>query len=392
MEKTVISKRVCPVCSSPQKIFLYKQDFNNVTISLMGSYDVVTCVDCGFVYADQIPSQDEFNDYYEMMSKYEYGHKAGVVSPDHMDYFIKVIDFIAPYLSDENARILDIGCSTGTLLSLFKAKGYANLLGVDPSLACVESTKKLHGIDATVNNISNFIIDEKFDVIILSAVLEHVVDLQSSMLKIWTLLKNQGWLFIAVPDAERFDLHISAPFQQFSIEHINYFSRYSIENLLSKFSFKIIDLQQRETRLGRTIEPDIFILSRKENKEKFTITKDGTSCLKIRNYITKCLKVEEKVKKIIREKLAHKDKIIVWGVGTHTLRLLGLGLESAGILYFVDSNIRYVGKKLNGIEIKSPGDIESDTPILISTYSYQEEIIRQIRAELKLNNEIITIY
>ena len=385
--------RFCPICFCSEKTFLYKQNFNNKVISLMENYDVVVCKDCGFVYADNIPSQADFSNYYAVMSKYEFNYKDGIVSSDYIDYFTKVVKFLIPHINDKNARILDIGCSTGALLSIFKSKGCSNLLGVDPSPLCVRTTKELYKIEANINNISNFNTNEKFDLIILSAVLEHLVDFSNSMQKIWSLLKDQGLLFIEVPDSERFDLYISAPFQQFSIEHINYFSQYSITNLLSKLSFKIIEIQQNENKLNLTIDPDIFILSRKTDENNFKIIRDDICELNIRKYIAQCSKIDLEIKKIIQEKLLNKNKIIVWGVGTHTQRLIGSGLDLSKILFFVDSNIRYIGKKLNGIAIKSPSDIqEEEIPILISTYAYQEEIAYQIKKVLKLNNEIIKIY
>ena len=385
--------RFCPICSCSEKTHLYKQNFNNKDISLMENYDVVVCKNCGFVYADNIPSQADFNNYYAVMSKYEFNYRGRIVSNDYIDHYTKIVNFLIPHINDNNARILDIGCSTGCLLSIFKLNGYSNLLGIDPSPSCVRTTKELYNIEATVNNISNFNTNEKFDLIILSAVLEHLVDLSNSMRKIWSLLKDQGLLFIEVPDSERFDLYISAPFQQFSTEHINYFSQYSIRNLLSKFSFKIIETQQDEAKLSLIIDPDIFVLSRKTDENNFKIIRDDISELHIRNYITQSSKIDLKIKKIIQEKLLNKNKIIVWGVGTHTQRLINSGLDLSKILFFVDSNIRYIGKKLNGIEIKSPNDIrEERIPILISTYSYQQEIVHQIKEVLKLNNEIIKIY
>jgi SAM-dependent methyltransferase len=358
----------------------------------MEDYDVVVCKNCGFVYADNIPSQADFNNYYAVMSKYEFDYKDGLVSNDYIDHFTKMVKFLIPHINDKNAKILDIGCSTGALLSILKLHGYSNLSGIDPSPSCVRTVKELYNIEATANNISNFNSNEKFDLIILSAVLEHFVDFSSSMKKIQSLLKDQGLLFIEVPDAERFDLYIFTPFQQFSIEHINYFSQYSIEHLLLMFSFEIIGMQKNENRINQSIDPDIFILSKKSDKNNLKIIRDDVCELKIRNYISRCSKIDLEVKKIIQEKLLNKNKIIVWGVGTHTQRLIGSGLDLSKILFFVDSNTRYSGKKINGIEIKSPVDIKEDVPILISTYSYQEEITHQIKEVLKLYNEIIKIY
>ncbi len=384
--------RMCPICFCSEKTFLYKQRFNNKAISLMEEYDVVVCKDCGFVYADYIPSQGDFNKYYAEMSKYEFGYNDGVVSNDYVAHFTKIAQFLTPHISYANAKILDIGCSTGALLSILKSFGYSNLLGIDPSASCVKTVKKLYNIEAIANTISDFHYDEKFDVVILSAVLEHLVDFSSSMHKIRSLLKDQGLLFIEVPDAERFDSYIFTPFQQFSFEHINYFSQYSVKNLLSNYSFEIIDMQKSENRINQTIDPDMFVLSRKLDKHVPQINRDAICESRIRNYISQSSKADSEVKKIIRDKLSNKEKIIVWGIGTFTQRLIGSGLDLSRIQYFVDSNTRYSGKKLKGKEIRSPGGISDEIPILISTYSYQEEVAHQIKEVLKLNNEIIKLY
>lgn len=384
--------RFCPICSCRENNKLYSQHFNNKDISLIENYDIVACKNCGFTYADNLPSETEFNDYYTMLSKYEFNYKDGIVSNDYVDYYTKIISFLIPYIKDNKARILDVGCATGGLLSIFKLNGYSNLSGIDPSASCVETAKRLYNIEASVNSIFNFNSNEKFDLIILSAVLEHLPDFTNPMQKIRTLLKDRGLLFIEVPDVQRFNLYIRAPFQQFSTEHINYFSQYSLSNLLYTFSFRILKIQQSESKLNLAVDPDIFILSQKTEENNLPIIRDNISELNIRDYITKCSQVDLEIKETIRGKLLNKNKIIVWGVGTHTQRLIGCGLEPEKILFFVDSNKRYIGKKLKGIEIKSPSDIKEDVPILILTYAYQQEIAYQIKEVLKLDNEIIKIY
>ncbi|MBF0521252.1 MAG: class I SAM-dependent methyltransferase [Nitrospirae bacterium] len=190
--------RCCPICFSAEKVCLYKQNFNNDVISLMDSYDVVVCSNCGFAYADNIPLQSVFDNYYEVMSKYEFNYNEGVVSGDYIDYYTKIANFITPYITDKNAAILDMGCSTGGLLSIFKSGGYSNLLGVDPSPTCVKTANELYDIEAVAGNINSLVGNEKFDVIILSAVLEHLVDYENSMRSVRSLLKNNGLLLIAV--------------------------------------------------------------------------------------------------------------------------------------------------------------------------------------------------
>src|SRR3989339_1985352 len=126
--------RSCPICFCAEKNHLYTQNFGNKTIPLMEKYNVKVCKQCGFAFADNIPSQEEFNKYYESMSKWEFNYNEGMVSDNYKNYFKKIVNFLVPHLSNKNVRIMDIGCSTGCLLSKLKERGYTNLLGIDPSL------------------------------------------------------------------------------------------------------------------------------------------------------------------------------------------------------------------------------------------------------------------
>lgn len=384
--------RPCPLCASPEKVLLHEQRFHNKAVSLMEGYDVVACRNCGLAYADGIPSQQEFNEYYAVMSKYEFNDRDGAISEDQVRQFAKLVDFLTPHLPNKDALIVDIGCSTGGLLAELKSRGYRNLHGIDPSPSCAEMVKRLHGIEATAATIDSFRSDRPIDVVILSAVLEHVVDFGSSMRAIRSLLSDNGMLLIEVPDAERFYAHISAPFQQFSIEHINYFTPRSMRNLLATFGFDVVDLRQEVNVFHSVTDPDVYVLARKRQSGDGEIVRDDVGESRLRQYIAECSKIDIEVRRLLADKLTNKGKIIVWGAGTHTQRLLGCGLDPAQIAYFVDSNARYAGKKLQGVDIRSPAEIRDDFPILISTYSYQEEIAAQIRNTLQLSNEIITIY
>ncbi len=385
-------RRVCPACGSGEKTRLYRQDFHNKAIALMENYDVVSCARCGFVYADNLPSQKEFDRYYARMSKYEFNFKRGEVSGDYLAHFEKIVKFLKPYLANKKISILDIGCSTGALLSVLKKEGYRNLLGLDPSAACARSAAKLYAVKAIAGSISGFKPKRRYGLIILSAVLEHLVDFAAVFKKIRLLLEDDGLLFIEVPDAPRFHKYIFTPFQQFSIEHVNYFSRASLINLLGRLSFKPLAMKKNENRVNQTVDPDIFALFKKTEKHNFKPSKDRVCQVSLKKYIAASSRLDARVKALIRRKLSGKGKVVVWGVGTHTQRLLGAGIDLSRVEFFVDSNRRYHGKKLGGLQIRPPEAIKAGMPILISTYSFQEEVIRQIRKDLKLKNEVIKIY
>jgi 2-polyprenyl-3-methyl-5-hydroxy-6-metoxy-1,4-benzoquinol methylase len=385
--------RLCPVCFSSKKDVLFEQKFYANSMTLMNGYKVVVCDHCGFCFADEIPTQNEFDLYYEQMSKYEYDRYDNYPSGDQMKHYTKIVNFVEPHLMDKNVSILDLGCSTGGLLSIFKQRGFQNLLGIDPSPACVNSVQRLFGIDARVNNFSELTDEKKYDLVILSEVLEHIVDLKEILAKIRSILSDRGYLFVEVPDSGRWEAQISAPFQQFSVEHINYFSQGSLDHLLLKNGFQTSTYQETDYISEKINEPVIMLLAAKSSATADNANLKKDTLQTVRKYVAKCHENDKKLKTILSDKLSGVDRLIVWGVGTHTLRLLDRGLDIAKIKYFVDSNPRYTGKTINGLEIKAPEDIrEPDTPILVSTFLYQDEITDQIQHTLQLKNCVITIY
>jgi len=89
-----------------------------------------------------------------------------------------------------------------------------------------------------------------------------------------------------------------------------------------------------------------------------------------------------------------KTKIILWGVGLHTRRLLSLSdFQFDQIYAFIDSDPKYTNQSLLNIPIYSPDRIPflPKFPILISTKKYQKEIVKQIK-DLGYKNEIILLY
>jgi 2-polyprenyl-3-methyl-5-hydroxy-6-metoxy-1,4-benzoquinol methylase len=377
----------CEICSGVDLEFLYYQNFNNTSgISLMKSYDVCFCKNCGFIFANNIPTQEEFNKYYKEMSKWEAINIDDMFIDKYSKHFKNMFNYINKFARiNKNSKILDIGCSTGGFLNEFKKRGFNNLLGLDPSEKAIETTKKLYNIDGIICDIFSFETDKKFDLITMSAVLEHIVDINKLMEKINSLLSDNGYLFIEVPDATQFQDFIYTPYQQFSIEHLKFFTPISIRKFLSNHKqLQIINIKQTQHKLNKTIDPSLFVICNLDKFIKYDLQN-------IKNYIKKSKKLDTDLKNRFNIKLNKEDKIILWGVGTFTLRLLN-DIDLSKISYFVDSNPKLKDKLINGLVIKSPQEIIDNLPILIGSYSFQNEIEHNIRNKYKLSNRIIKLY
>jgi 2-polyprenyl-3-methyl-5-hydroxy-6-metoxy-1,4-benzoquinol methylase len=391
-------ERNCPVCGSLNRQLIYTQNFSQISEgSLFNGYDVVTCDRCGFGFADNIPSQEKFDRYYKEMSKYENEHQGGQISPSTQDTYDSIAQQIQPFLANEQARIVDIGCATGGLLATFQKNGYRNILGIDPSPSCSRTAQKLYGIrveNRPVSEISEF--ESSFDLVILNSVLEHIRDLDSSLKALWSLLKPGGLIWIEVPDVTRFAELTSVAFQQFSMEHINFFSSKSLTNLMRKNGFEVEAIWQNTRQLEAIQDPALSTLFRRGEKasEISSLSVDNDTRKALLEYLEYSYQVDGDVLKKIDEIVDGGQSIIVWGVGTHTQRLLATSrLSKANIKAFIDSNPNYHGKSINNVPIYSPEAIAGmEEPIMVSSRLYQDEIAHEIRAKLGFPNDIILLY
>jgi len=121
----VYENRECQICGNQKNKLLIKQQFSMISESaLLDVYNVVVCEDCGFCFADKIPQQSEFDIYYYEMSKYEYQNHGNLVSKYDLARFQTTQSFLGKFLPNHQISILEIGCATGALLSIFKNIGF----------------------------------------------------------------------------------------------------------------------------------------------------------------------------------------------------------------------------------------------------------------------------
>jgi len=93
--------------------------------------------------------------------------------------------------------VLDIGCSNGVFLDLFKN---SETWGVEPSTTAKSLQSTAHKIINTYFEKAR-LPQNYFDLVIMNHTLEHVVDAEIVLVKVYRLLKKGGILFIDVPNA-----------------------------------------------------------------------------------------------------------------------------------------------------------------------------------------------
>jgi 2-polyprenyl-3-methyl-5-hydroxy-6-metoxy-1,4-benzoquinol methylase len=344
-------------------------------ISFLDGYDVVSCETCGFVYAANIPEQAEFDAYYINANKYEHEIEQPDVITGKYEHIIKDITHLN---IDKTASIVDIGCARSEVLRSLRNMGFSDLTGVDPSVKNIEylKSKGINGIHATINTVDT---EKQYDVVFFLAVLEHIVDLHQTLDTLHAVTAMNGIIVVSVPDMDA-PASGELPYQEFSREHINYFTEVSLSNLMTRYGFyKIFSEKQRGDIIG-------FF-----RKQSTAIQNDDIGVQKIQNYINWSKSYEDTI--YIRLREYSDTPIIVWGLGTFTQRLLVKNVLR-NIIALVDSNPQYAGKKYRNIDIIPPVELKKyKEPVLLAVSPrYIDAIIHTVKYEMKLENEIIKLH
>jgi 2-polyprenyl-3-methyl-5-hydroxy-6-metoxy-1,4-benzoquinol methylase len=149
-------------------------------------------------------------------------------------------NLITNQVSKKNISILDIGCGTGDFLTL--GNNLYNVIGVEPNeSAKAIAEKKGLQIYSTLDEV----LEKKFDVITLWHVLEHVPNYDEYLIKIKSMLNNDGILIIAVPNYNSFDAkYYDNYWAAWDIpRHLWHFSKKSIQIIADKHQLKLIHIK-----------------------------------------------------------------------------------------------------------------------------------------------------
>lgn len=391
MKECNFVQRSCPVCNRESNAALvHEQEFAVIeSVTFLEGYKVVCCNYCGAVYADNIPPQSDFENYYSEQSKYENISAIDFgVRENYADLLYRALSKNGSVNMD--SAVLDIGCGLGGFLYVLKKRGFRNLEGIDPSLFCVEHIVNEYDIrcsQGAVSTLDNYVKDRKelFDVIILTGVLEHLVNVYETCKNVSKLLRSGGVFFVTVPCVSFFNPLLNGPYQEFSVEHINYFHLESLLNLMGMHGFELILM---DSSRADGIADFVF---RKTNKKR-EIIKELQSLAFIKSYIASSESLDSQIHKLITAAQS-ESKVVVWGTGTLTMRLLAAGiLDTSKIEAFVDSNKHYIGGSFKGVPVISPKQVKAySLPILISSFVWNDSIMQVITEELKLKNKVISL-
>lgn len=195
----------CPLCQS-EKI--------NSSISLSDysiskqDFEIWQCANCNFLFTQNIPSEESAGSYYASDEYISHSDtQKGMVN--RLYHLARKIMLNKKYRLikkiSSGKTILDIGCGTGYFLNYMKSKNYSTL-GIEVNENARAFGQQNFGLNIlSPNHLLNDKMNDRFKIITLWHVLEHLYNPDIYIQKIKYLLENDGVLILALPNPDSFD-------------------------------------------------------------------------------------------------------------------------------------------------------------------------------------------
>tara|TARA_B100000965_G_scaffold403034_1_gene430290 strand:- start:1546 stop:2154 length:609 start_codon:yes stop_codon:yes gene_type:complete len=130
----------------------------------------------------------------------------------------KVEDEFSDYLSKDNIKILDVGCSTGTAAANIFDLSKTDYIGIDISDEYISLARNKYGYDKFINmDATQMKFDsETFDIVLFNGVMHHMSDklICDCLKEVRRVLKPNGYILIGEPVFTK-----SMPISTFFLNH-----------------------------------------------------------------------------------------------------------------------------------------------------------------------------
>ncbi|MBF0364306.1 MAG: methyltransferase domain-containing protein [Oligoflexia bacterium] len=204
----------CPSCSCNEVSFKFKKQ----------SSSLFKCNHCSLEYLYPKPSLVELQKLYNenYYSPWLQDSSEGQLKLLKEATFKRYLNQITTYKT--TGALLDVGCALGSFLKLAREEGFTPY-GIDLNPVAIESAKKITD-NAWVGTLESMSFEaNSFDVIVMSDLIEHVLDIKSTLAEASRILKEDGILLIATPNTNSLShLLMRKHWPHYKMEHLHYFN------------------------------------------------------------------------------------------------------------------------------------------------------------------------
>lgn len=230
---------------------------------------------CGYLFDNPRPSFESIVQYYSRSTKYDIYLRRGT---SNTRLWKRRLAKVRNYR--KSGRLLDIGAGIGDFLSL--ARDFFEIAGTEVSDSAISIAKEKYYINLVHGQIENDTFEQKFDIVTMFHVLEHVPNPLTTIRSCNSIMTDGGILVIAVPnDIEWLGPHLIRILKKFGYYkargklglpklvldgtireiHVSHFTAAVLEKFLIRNGFEVIEttLDRHYAERGlRNLAYDVF--------------------------------------------------------------------------------------------------------------------------------------
>ena len=246
---------ICPVCENHNSQN-NQQPYMGKSTSFL-PLTIQNCKHCGLGLADPMPSTAELDEYYN--GQYWVDPGLPFTPKNYPTTYVLALSRwqqLQPLLekssTDSNTkRILDIGAGhgfLGTIAAESSVMENGEYHAVEPDEDYRKAVKKYWSSKTCSTHLYKSLeeVDEKFDLIAISHVLEHVAAPVDFINHISTYLKPNGLLFLEIP-------HRDDRFKEDVFPHLLFFTNKALESLIKKCGLSVITIETRGIKAQNSV-------------------------------------------------------------------------------------------------------------------------------------------
>jgi 2-polyprenyl-3-methyl-5-hydroxy-6-metoxy-1,4-benzoquinol methylase len=382
--------RNCIICHSDGSSLIYRNNLADLD-GLDLSYTISSCSVCGAVYASELATENEINTYYKRYSKYDIYESVESV-PVIYNEISKLTLAIIKDAGIVPAKVFDIGSSFGTFLNDVRNEFDCEVKGIDPAPNARTNARKIYDVEVETGFYTGNKYLSQYDLVSANSVLEHIIDVHKFVSDISSYSRDGSYLVLTVPSADDFINTKGEWLGEFSNEHINFFSKKSLDDLLKQYQYVNVSSDRKKMSNGQYPLVSIFRKDERHTvKEGFSGFDDTTNSLQ--SYIGQSEEVLKRIYSLMNS--VDEKGYVLWGAGSHTQKLLCLDyFKKKPPVAIIDSNEVFKGVALKGIKVFHPNevvDLNKYKSILVSSYNAQNPISNALISKGYKGN-IIKIY
>ena len=242
-ESEAVKHATCKICGPSDASIQYIYNRGGST------FDIVKCSRCGHLYVDPVPLESPESRTMDTLVDAEFDGNNFLKSL-HVNLVIKrEINCVKRVINKDNPKLLDVGCGTGWTTSIWQKEGF-QVTGLEPSRSRCEYGRENYNLNIVNGLLEDLEGENKYDVIVLRHVLEHIEDPGDFLTKLKNNLNEEGVILITIPNINSIGRYIFKENWEWVLPwHLHFFYPKTLKALVNSRGFETLKLYQMPSPL-----------------------------------------------------------------------------------------------------------------------------------------------